>query len=292
MRVSTVDLHSHTHFSDGELSPEELVDLAAARGVRFLALTDHEALAGIARAQARARQRGVELVPGIEINCHEWEHGFADVHVVGLFLDPDNRQLAAFCERVKRQRIAQKREMIRKLQKLGFAITFEEVAALAGYSIGRPHIAQVLMRRYPQRFPTTRSVFEAYIGRGKPAYADREERVAIRDAVRLIRGAHGIAVLAHPGISSPEGSEKLVQLFAAAGGQAVETRYAYDLINGLSATQSRKLNHRFGKLAAKHGLLESGGSDFHGSIRKMIQLGSTAVPVTFVRRMKEALGLR
>lgn len=288
---STIDLHAHTTASDGELTVEQLVDLAAQNGVKTLAITDHETVESCEAAIAHGRMKGVEIIPGIEISCDEKEHGFAEVHVVGLFIDHKSPAVHAFCENVRLERIAQKKKIIEKLQRLGFNITFDEVAAIATYSFGRPHIAQILVQKYPEEFPDVRSVFDRYIGAGKPAYVERSDRIRVKEAIDLIRGARGITVLAHPGVYKKEDAAQLISFFAASGGDGVETYYSYDLVNGLTQEGSDGLNAYFRARASEHGLLQSGGSDYHGpKVRGTVTVGSTHVPDALLKKMKAFVG--
>ncbi len=284
---SAIDLHTHTNESDGEFTPEQLVDTALNAGVKILAITDHETVSAVERAIIHAKGKSIEIIPGIEISCDEKEKGYTEVHVLGLFIDHKNKKLKAFCDSVHNERITQKKEMIRKLQTLGFDITFDEVARLVGYSFGRPHIARVLMQKYPEKFPTTQSVFDHYIGTGKAAYVERSDRVWIKDAISLIQGAGGIPVLAHPGVFRKDDAAQLIDYFVACGGKGIETYYSYDLVNGLTKKDSDRLGVFFRSLAKKHHILESGGSDYHGKkVRPTVSVGSTFVPLSVMQKMK------
>ncbi len=288
-----IDLHIHTNESDGELAPAELVDLAIKSGLQCIAITDHDTIDGCRKAIDYAKNKKIKIIPGIEISCYEEEKGFGEVHVVGLFVDYENPLLAAFCENIKTERINQKKLMIKKLQELGFDITFEEVCKIAHHSFGRPHLAKILVQKYPQQFPNVKSVFDQYLGHGKPAYVGRINQTKMKDTVDLIKKARGIAILAHPGVYSANDALVLLKYFLECGGQGLETYYPYDLVNGITVKEAQSKNSFFKKYAEEHGLLQSGGSDFHGpGVRKTVKLGQLVIPFDLVTNLSLVANLR
>lgn len=289
--VRKVDLHVHTNESDGELSPEEIVELAIKTGLKIIAITDHDTVGGCEKAIEYAKGKELEIIPGIEISCYEEEGGFIEVHVLGLFVDYTNKELLDFCEDIREMRIRQKKKMIANLRKLGFKITFEEAFKLAKHSFCRPHLAKILVEKYPERFPNVKSVFDKYLGNGKPAYVGREDKTRVKEAIELVKEAGGIPVLAHPGVFGKEGGLKLIGYFAGLGGLGVETYYPYDLICGIKKEESEEFNNLFQEYAHECKLLQSGGSDFHGGIRKKVGLGEGEVPEVVVEKIKESVKL-
>ena len=281
-----VDLHMHTNASDGQYKPNEVVDQAITKGLKAIAITDHDTISGAELAIKYAKDKDIEVIAGIEISC--LEKSDVEIHILGLFLDIKNTELNKFCENAKKQRILQKKKMITKLQDIGFDITYEEVLALTNYSFGRPHIAQILMKKYPDEFPDTKTVFDKYLGTGKPAFFQRETKVNLLEAISRIKAAGGIPILAHPGVYGKSTFE-LIEYFAKLGGEGIETHYPYDLINGLSKEENNQLNNSLKEYAKQHNLIESGGSDFHGDIRKSVQIGQIAVPYELVEKMKQHL---
>lgn len=243
------DFHTHSAFSDGLLSPTELVDLAAARGVRVLALTDHDTLAGLEEARAAAaRYPGFVLIPGVEISC---DLPGTELHMLGLFVDPGNERLRVDLERFRVGRIERGRGIVEALERLGAPIRWERVLELAGEaSVGRPHIARALLEA--GHVTSINDAFDRFLAREAPAYVERET-IGPLEALEMIRGAGGLAIFAHPSFTKeyPQVAADL----AAAGLFGMEVYYkAYEpeLVEELRA------------LAERLGLFPSGGSDFHG----------------------------
>ncbi len=282
-----IDLHMHTSASDGRLSPQELVGLALKNGLSAIAITDHDAIGGIAPAMEYARGKPLEIVPGIEINCDGMEIGFREVEVVGLFVDCEHSTLLRFVEEARQDRLEQKKRIVEKLQGLGFEIRFEELGEYAKGSLGRPHIAQLLVKKYPGEFSSIREVFEKYLGTGKEAYVDREKKSSIKQAIDIIKKAGGIAFLAHPGVFGKKETGALVEFFQSNGGQGIETYYPYYLIYPhlkISEKENLEIIEFYQKIAKENGLLESGGSDFHGGDRETIN--AVKMPYSVLEKIK------
>ncbi|HLC74854.1 MAG TPA: PHP domain-containing protein [Candidatus Nanoarchaeia archaeon] len=287
-----IDLQSHTYMSDGEQSPEELVDDAISRGLKALAITDHDVVDGVQRAIDHAKNKPIELVPGIEIRCYEPERGFKEIDVLGLLINLKHPEMIKLCEKGKQERISQKRKMIAQLQKMGYNITFDEVAATVKGAFGRPHIAKFLLKKYPDRFFSIQDVFDKCIGFGKPAYVPRDENLPMREAVRVIHASGGIAILAHPRAYEKEESLHLIKRFQEAGGDGIETYYPYHLVFPqlrLDEAGNNKLIQFYKDVAKKNGLLESGGCDHHGAKRNT--LAALKIPMEILDRLKAAVRL-
>ncbi len=168
--------------------------------------------------------------------------------------------------------------MVVKFQNLGFDIAFEEVEKTVKGNMGRPHIAKILLKKYPQEFSSIKDIFDRYLGNGKPAYVERADKTRVKEAIELIKKAGGIPILAHPGIYQKEDALELIKYFSEIGGAGVETYYPYDLINRMTEEEFEELTKSFRKFTKEHGLLESGGSDFHGETRKSVGLNQMKVP--------------
>ncbi|MBI3034048.1 PHP domain-containing protein [Candidatus Woesearchaeota archaeon] len=282
-----IDLHMHSFYSDGEHSPEYLAAQAKNAGLRVISLTDHDTVKGLSGIN------GIELVTGIEISCDERDNGFDDIHILGYFIDTASRRLSSFLERVEHERTGQKREMIRKLQQFGVKISFEEVRRIAKGEIGRPHIAKVALMNNPDKFNAIEDVFREYIGVGKKAYCTRNAQLTLADTIELVHSAGGLAFIAHPGVYIKKDSLKLISMFRDLGGDGIETIYPYSkvlagsVVNGI---QEKKIISSFRRLARSGRLLESGGNDFHGSIRPT-KIGGLPVPYSFIEAMRIRLGL-
>jgi predicted metal-dependent phosphoesterase TrpH len=242
-----VDLHTHTTASDGTLGPRQLVQLAARHGVRVLAITDHDSTEALAEAGAEAERLGVTLVPGIEINC---EAEGAEVHVLGYFVDAEAGWFQEFLREQRAERRARIFRMAARLTELGLPVDPAEVLALAGDgAAGRPHVAQVMVRR--GYVATVREAFERFLRAGGPAWVPRH-RLSPADAVAVIRRAGGVAVLAHPGLAD---RDALIPPLVAAGLEGLEVYYP---------EHSPSQTEHYLDLCRRLALLATGGSDFHG----------------------------
>lgn len=285
--MAKIDLHIHTNASDGELSAQELIHTAIAQGMEVIGITDHDSIDSLKTAIDHSRDKNLVVVPGIEISCDEEEIGYKEVHIVGLFIDPECQQLMEFTKNVKKKRIEQKKEIISKLQGLGFDITFEEVEKTVKGAFGRPHVAKILLHKYPEKFSSVSDVFDKYLRIGKPAYVDRKDKVRMNEAIRLIKQAKGIAVLGHPGVYRKEDAIELIDQFVNAGGKCIETKYPYDKIvpSEYDLQKSKNIICLFEKIAQERGLLESGGSDFHGSTRPT-NIGEKGISIEKFEKLK------
>lgn len=256
-----IDLHVHSIFSDGSLTPEDLVARAAEGGLSAIALTDHDTTAGVPRFLAAGEEHSVRAISGVEISA-DFKGG--TMHMLGYFVDPAHRALNEKLEWIREGRKARNAEVLEKLHKLGFGITWEDVKSYAGDEVvGRPHFAQALQAR--GCVASKDEAFDRYLGKGKPAYAERR-RLTPEDSLQLIIGAGGVPVLAHPftlNINSQK-LRDLVKDLASKGLQGIEVYY--------SEHTAPMVKHYLG-LTKKFGLVATGGSDFHGALTPDIRLG-------------------
>ncbi|UZR27123.1 PHP domain-containing protein [Methylococcus mesophilus] len=255
------DLHAHSTASDGTLTPAELVRAAAASGIRTLALTDHDSVAGLAEAGAAAAEAGLRLVPGVELSV-TWES--RTIHVVGLNIAPDHSGLNEGMRRLQAVRFERAKEMGRRLEKKGIPGTLEIAAGLAGAGmVTRTHFARALVQL--GHAASVRDVFDKFLAQGKPGHVPTvwAEMAA---AVGWIIDAGGVAVLAHPQRYKMTGSwiRRLTGDFKAAGGQAIE------VISGNATLSDIQTNTA---LARRFELLASVGSDYHGPEQVWLKLG-------------------
>jgi predicted metal-dependent phosphoesterase TrpH len=247
--ASNADFHTHTNASDGLLTPSGLVGLAIARGLRILAITDHDSTEGIPEAMAVSSEHpGFTLVPGVEMST---DIPGDEIHVLGYFLDYENADFQAALTRLRNARRDRGRLMVEKLRAMGIDIPWERVQELAGDgSVGRPHVAQALIET--GRVSSFQEAFDRYIGRNGPAYVERAKLTPV-EAIQLLAKAGALPVLAHP--ASQSNLDKLLSELKAAGMMGMEVYYQdYD-----AATCDR-----LAKMAERHGLLKIGGTDFHG----------------------------
>lgn len=258
-----IDLHTHSHCSDGALPPAELVRRAAAAGVGLLALTDHDSVDGVAEAAGEAARQGLRLLPGLELSTI-WR-GYS-VHVIGLGVDIRHPGLVEGLARQADARGERGRRIAERLDKLRKPGAWEGVLALAGGDpnrVSRTHFSQWLLAG--GHVTSLQGAFDRYLGAGKPADVPMPW-VALPEAVALIRAAGGTAVLAHPG-RYPLTRTKLRALIAAfveAGGEAMEVA---------TATEKPDMIRYLGQLATAAGLEASQGSDYHGPHMPWIQVG-------------------
>ncbi len=276
-----VDLHTHSTASDGSVEPGELVREAAALGLRAIALTDHDTLEGIPEAQRAAGAESIELIPGVELSL-EWERG--GMHLVVLWLDPGNGPLQDRLGELQRGRDSRNATIVDRLRSLGVDITLEEVEVEAGSgSVGRPHIAAVMVRK--GYVPDIVTAFDQYLANGKPAYVGRL-RLSPEDGIRLSLESGGVPILAHPhtlGIDNRFEMADLLDRLIDAGLIGIECYYG---------TYDRPGRAGLTALARRFGLTPAGGSDFHGTYKEDVVLGTGRVGLEVPDHVLEELKAR
>lgn len=276
--MARIDLHSHTTASDGSLAPEELVRLAKQQGVTTLAVTDHDTIAGLARAMAEGEQVGVEVIPGIEISCL---YGETELHILGYFINPDDPRLEPALARYRASREDRNPRIVQRLQELGCALTYAEVKAAAGTAtVGRPHIAQALVRK--GYVNSVSEAFDRYLADDAPAYLPRR-LPSPAEAIGLLRQIGGIPVLAHPVYTSrlKEPFEQVCATLKGLGLLGIEALYS---------SHNRQQTERYRSISRNQGLLVTGGSDFHGEAKPNLLVGTgygnLAVPSDLLEPMR------
>lgn len=277
---SWIDLHMHSTASDGELMAADLMRAVAAAGVKVAALTDHDSVAALAQARTVATEQGVQLIDGVEISCRWDAH---DIHVVGLGIDPEDaglqQHLAAQMER-RRQRAEQ---MAQRLARLGFPGLLVIAGEGAAQGIpARPHFARALVAVGACR--QEKDAFAKYLAQGKPAYV-KTEWPGVDEAVGWIKAAGGVAVLAHPHRYKMTRSrlERLIRLFAEAGGQALEV---------VSANQDPASVRQLAAFCEQFQLHASQGSDYHGPSMRWVQVGRMPALPSGCRPIWSLLGIQ
>lgn len=279
--MSRIDLHLHTTHSDGSQTPAEVVRLAHEAGVSALAITDHDITTGLPEAIAAGQELGIEIIPGIEISSR---HGESELHVLGYFLKWEDAQLNERLMTLRESRHRRNPKIVELLQAAGIDITYDEVRAIAGSdSVGRPHIARVLM--YKKVVTTAKEAFDRFLAEGKAAYVPRDLPAPV-DAIRWIKEAGGLAVLAHPTwVKTTEGTlTDLARQLKEQGLDGVEVHYS---------THTPRQTRTYLSLAKQLGLLVTGGSDFHGMTKPDIEVGigkgSLHVPDHLLPKLKDAV---
>jgi predicted metal-dependent phosphoesterase TrpH len=268
--LGQADLHVHSTASDGRLTPAEVVQEAARRGLKFMSLTDHDTVDGIAPALVAAKSfPGLKLIPGVEIST---DIPRGEAHVLGYFIDYTGRELIAKLAQFRNSRLGRARGMVAKLDKLGVHLDWQRIEQIAGSSVmGRPHIARAMLEKgYINSF---KQAFTNYIGRDGPAYVERD-KLTPAEAVALIIKARGVAVLAHPfTVNEPEA---LIIELKAAGLAGIETYY-----NNYTAEDISRLL----TIAKKHNLIATGGSDYHGLDSSETAIGDIDLPLASVEKL-------
>ena len=285
MSAGTIDLHTHTTRSDGSATPEELIELASAKRARAVAITDHDTVAAIVEVRAAADRCGIEFVAGIEISA---EYSPGTMHILGYCIDEESRLLADELDQLKLARETRNPRIASRLQSLGLDVSYAEVARLAGNEVvGRPHFARVMVQKgYAS---SIQDAFDRFLKKDAAAYVEKA-RLSPAESIALIHNAGGVAVLAHPyqlNLSSYERVDKLVGELAQLGLDGVEAVYSRH--NAFQRTS-------YADIATRHGLLVTGGSDYHGSYKPDIDivtgLGDLEVPYELLEAVKARAAAR
>jgi predicted metal-dependent phosphoesterase TrpH len=278
--MSRLDLHLHTTHSDGSFTPTEIIELAQKAGVTALAITDHDIMTGISEAADAGKDRGIEVIPGVEISSIL---GNSELHILGYFLDCQDKRLDERLTTLRESRHRRNPKIIERLQAAGIDITYDEVRAIAGTdSVGRPHIARVLMDKHV--VSSAKEAFDQWLAEGRPAYVPRELPTPA-EAIRWITDAKGLPVLAHPTwVKTTEGTlTDLVRQLKAEGLEGVEVHYS---------THTARQTRDYLALAKQLGLLVTGGSDFHGITKPDIAVGvgkgTLHIPGSLLDTLKDA----
>ena len=267
------DLHCHTSASDGLLTPEGIIEHAVRRGLRAIAITDHDTINGWTKAEETSERLGILLIKGIEINT-DWEG--KEVHILGFGMDENNKSFKKQLFDLQEKRIFRIKEILEKLKKLGIDISFTDVLQYArGESVGRPHVAQAMVKK--GYIASIKMAFDRYLKIGCPAYVPRY-KLSPTQAIKIINDSGGIPVLAHPGVQDLESDIR----------QWVE--------EGLLGIEITHPDHslddkiKYHKIAERKGLIATGGSDYHGpGIKPGIELGDWGVGLDIVDQLEQMI---
>lgn len=281
MSQERCDLHMHTTYSDGTFSPAQLVARAKERGVKTIALTDHDTLSGLEECFVEGEKIGVEVIAGTELSV---DYRGKTTHILGYFPGPQVPSLEEKLARLRAGRDSRNEKICQKLCALGMEVTLSEVEALAEESVGRPHIAQVMLKK--GYVSSVKEAFDRFLGKGKPAYVARD-RLLPRESFEAIREAGGVPVLAHPIFLGPlEELDEVLDELVPWGLEGIECIYSLH-----SAEETEVLL----RAARERGLLVTGGSDFHGAVKPEIDLGvgkgELFIPHALAEELKRRLGL-
>ena len=271
-KTKLIDLHMHSTYSDGRLAPGELIDLAAERGLAAVALADHDCLDGVPEYRAAATRAGIESITAVELSCI---HRGRDLHILGYGVDVENETLQEMLTRFRDTRENRGLMIVEKLAGMGVHLDAKKILEKAGDgALGRPHIAEALVEGgYAKDF---NEVFGRYIGEDCPAYVEKY-KMSPADAIRYIRGASGLAFVAHPGfyLDDMDGFNALLD-------------EQFDGIEVYHYQHLPETAQRLVRIARERGLLMSGGSDFHG-FEGRDNLGDPQVPYEFFASIRARL---
>ena len=262
--MAKIDLHIHTNASDGKCSSAEIVRKAAELGLEVIAITDHDTVEGIPSAlEAAKNYPKLRIIPGVELST-DVDKG--EIHVLGYFIDYTDKEFRASLETMRNSRVERAHKMIDNLAKMGVRLEWQRVQEIAGGgALGRPHIAQAMLEK--GYINSIQDAFRNYIGHGGPAYVERD-KLTPAEAVALILKADGLPVLAHPLTSGDvEGTILELKAVGLVGLEVYYASYSFEDLNPLLG------------LAHKHGLIATGGTDFHGIDEKTeTMIGGADVP--------------
>lgn len=274
MEKKYIDLHIHTTASDGLLSPEKAVELAKELNLSAIAISDHDTLDGYIKAEDKAKELEIELIPAVELSI---SYRGIDFHLLGYLIDCENSGFKKRIEDFRKERFNRGEKIVEKLNELGVPLHIDAVKSIAqGASVGRPHLADALLKgEYVRSY---NEAFARYLGYHAPAYVPKKY-LTPKEGIELIHKVKGLAILAHPGTSHRD--EFLVD-FMEMGIDGVEAYHSqYDQF------QTR----HYINWAKKYGLIYTGGSDCHGRGEEIL-LGKVKVPYLCLEMLKEAKKLR
>ncbi len=266
------DLHIHTHFSDSTSSPEEVIEHAHENGLSCIAIADHDTVDGIKPTMEAAKKYGIEVIPAIELSS---EVNGKDVHILGYLFDYENEEFIGRTKDMQNVRGTRMEKMIEKLKTLGINnITLEEANELTqSDSVGRPHLATLLIEKGWVK--NNKMAFDKYLSDDAPAFVPKFKQTPY-EAIEMIRKAGGIAVLAHPMLTRVD---ELIPSLVEAGLGGLEVYYPGN---------SDNVTCFYEGLVKKHGLIATGGSDAHGSIKRHTCVGKMKIPYELVEKLKGA----
>lgn len=278
MSEGIIDLHTHSRYSDGSMTPTELVNHAKASGIAAIALSDHDSVGGVREAMAAGERVGVEVIPAIELSVIS----ATETHILGYFIDPDSPAIALAMEKILATRRHRSEETCRLLNELGFPVTMEEAEELAGGEmLCRAHFARLLQNK--GLVSSVKEAFDKYLANGRPANCNIQA-ITDQEAIRLIHAAGGIAFVAHLHLIRLSDEE----LFTYLSGLK---EAGLDGIEGYYTEYTPKMQEKFQGMARTLGLQISGGTDFHAAMKPHIAigrgLGNLSIPYSVLEKMKK-----
>jgi len=264
------DLHIHTSYSDGVYTPEEIVDIAVKSRISVIAITDHDSVAGIDEAIVCAKDK-LDVIPAVELSANI---GNRDIHILGYYIDYHSQEFLSYLEKFREYRLTRAKKIVENLAQDGIKIDFAQVKKIAqNSSMGRPHIAEALLECGYVR--TRNEAFYRYLGYHCPYYEPKKE-ASPKKVIQKIKECSGISVIAHPGMMGAD--NELIYKLISDGVLGIEVWHP---------EHTRKQEDDFYEIAMKHGLLMTGGSDFHGFPRGYCKIGDYGCQRTEVLNLKK-----
>lgn len=275
MNPIQADLHLHSVYSDGTLSPEQLVVEARDAGLRAVALTDHDTVDGLSEMRAAAAESGLAWLSGLELTC---DLDGRNVHILAYLFDEEDRRLRELLSATRAERESRGHAMVEKLATLGMSVSFDEVKRQAGRApVGRPHVARALVAAGV--VPSVDDVFRRYLFDDGPAFVSART-VSCAEGIALVKAAGGVTVLAHPGLYWKTMSvERMIDTLAEQGLTGLEVwhpRHRPDDVKWLA------------RVAEQRGLVPTGGSDYHGAPGGDVSPGSSGAGLDTIERLRSA----
>ncbi len=267
-----IDLHTHTTASDGTLTPQELVEEAKRQGVEALGITDHDTTEGLEKAQEAGERYDVEIIPGIEVNT---DLDGTEVHLLGYFLDYQGGDIQETLQGIRNERLVRAWKIMERLKALGMEVSESSVMDVAqGQSVCRPHIARALVEG--GYCVSVKEAFDKYLKKGRKAYVPRNS-LTPEEAIQLIGRSGGVPVLAHPGLVR---RDELIPSLVDSGLQGLEVYYG---------RHTPEVTQHYLEMAAHYGLVQTGGSDFHGPTDGLHgSLGKLEMPEGILADLKDS----
>lgn len=265
------DLHLHSIFSDSTYTPEELISQSIKVGLSAISLVDHDTIDGIEPTLKAAREKNIEVLPGIELSA---EYGSQEVHVLGYLIDYKSKDLLEKINFLKQNRVGRIYKIVDKLKNMGVDLKAEDVFDISrAGTVSRLHVARAMLKQ--GKVTSIFEAFQKYIGEECPAYV-LGFRFSVYEAIKLIRDIRGIPVLAHPYTLD---RDELIPDFVAGGLMGLEVYYP---------EHSQSMINFYLNLAKQYNLLATGGSDCHGNNKSQVKIGTLKIPYDLVEKLKEA----
>lgn len=275
--MKKADLHVHTVFSDGKLTPRQVIEEANRKGIAAVGITDHDTMRGIPQALKAGRELKVEVVPGVELST---DCDGEEIHILGYYCQADHNILKNTLTHIRMDRYNRIKKMMDRLNEMGIKLVLEDVLAMTakGESLGRPHVAAALCKQGYCKTP--REAFQRFLEKGKPAFVKRL-KIYATVAIQLIRKAGGVAVLAHPGLYKKDNLIPKLIPYGLKGLEAFHPNH--------NLTDCR----RYCRIAQKYNLLITGGSDYHGQDPDSgSSLATFGVDYHCLQILKQAAGIK